>query len=119
MKKHNKVQEPVSFSKSEYDELRSGMKKYKDAYEGKHMFTAFHRYLREKGIVSFDEENGLAVINPLQYTRYNDMRAKIQNYDDAKLKEVLDTMPEEKEAWAKKISTLFSDWRQTRAKMKA
>lgn len=119
MKKEEVKSQPAQYTKDEYDALRAGMKNYVDEMRGKHLFTAFNQFLESKNIISFSEEYGIAVINPLQYTRFNDMRAKIANYDDAQLKEVLESMPEEKAAWRKKIDALFKDWREAHVKMKA
>lgn len=107
-----------AYTKADYDEVRAGIKSFVTERRGKHLFTAFQQFLERKGVVSFDEQYGVSVIVPLEYTRYNDIRAKIDNYDDVQLKEVLESMPEERAAWRKKIDALFKDWRESRARMK-
>lgn len=106
MSKFNKQEEQTSrtvYTKDDYDALRAGMTKYKDEYRGIHMMTAFNQFMEELGVISFSDNYGISVRGPVDYSKWNDIRAKIAAYDDAKLKEVIDEMPEEKEAWRAKV----------------
>lgn len=91
------------FSKDDYDSLREGMKSYSLKRINGRLHGAFEQFCADKNIISFSEFGDVQIINPPEYTRLNHMRSKIEAYDDAKLKEAIDSSPEEREAWIAKI----------------
>ncbi len=99
---------PVVYTSSDYDTLRAGMKKYQTK-EGKAQFAHFLAYMADKGIVRMEptEGAGYVISSPGEYTKWNNVRARIDFADDAKLQEYLDSMPEEKAAWRKKITEIM------------
>lgn len=99
---------PVVYTSSDYDTLRTGMRKYQTK-RGKALFSHFLGYMAEKGIVRMVETEGAGYVisSPGEYTKWNNVRARIDFADDAKLQEVLDSMPEEKKAWRAKITEIM------------
>lgn len=105
-----------SYSRDDYDQLRAGMKKYKTDLKDRTKLTSFLQYMAELGVIRYDlrEAAGYVVCSPVELTKQNNLRAKLEAYDDVKLQEVLDTMPEEKESYLARREKLIHSIRLAR-----
>lgn len=98
----------ATFSASDYDKLRAGMKEFES---GKGRYNnRFLKYMNKLGVVRLEGDE-LFVRSPLEFTQYIDMYSNIQKKDDAELKAILDQYPEEKDAWRDKIKAIAQSFK--------
>jgi len=102
MKKYEEQKEVVrqSFTPSDYDSLRNGLKRYEN--KRGQFGSKFFQFLEGEKVIRF-EKGELLVSSPVLYTQYSDMYSKIQAKDDAELMSFLEQYPEEKAAWKENI----------------
>lgn len=93
----------AEFSRDDYNELREMMKPFSLAKRNGRTVGAFEQAMEAAKIASFNERGDLQIINPLQFTRFNEMRSRMERLDDKKLDEIMKEYPEEKEAWLRKV----------------
>ena len=106
MKKNSRQEEfrqETAYTRSEYDQLRDGMKKYPlKRIDGK-LRGGWEQYMEELNVLSFQPDGSIAVINPLAYTRWSEVSSRIDYADFQEFKSILVQFPEEREAWTEKL----------------
>lgn len=92
-------------------ELSEALKSYSPRKIGIKTQYPFQLYLEDKGIVSFDEWGYMKVRSPQNFTRMSAIYDLYCWKRDKDLKEVLDSMPEEKAAYQAKIAEIGKEVR--------
>ena len=118
MTKYQETEQKTSFSFTDYETVREGMKKFKLTRINGKLQGAWEQYLASKNIISFDENGRWMIINPTEMTRQSEIKSKMDWKDHEEMKTLFAQNPEEHEAWVERVSKFGESCRAIVNKMK-
>lgn len=118
MTKYQETEQKTTFTFTDYETVRDGMKSFKLKRINGKLQGAWEQYLASKNIISFDENGRWQIINPGEFTRQSEMKSKMDWKDYDEMKQMFKQFPEEHDAWVARVSKFGESCRAIVSKMK-